>query len=258
MEIGMINPADGSYTVENTFNIGDFARGPNEPSADSALEFHKLLSPDRTRIMAQRKVNGDFHTGWITADGQFVDVTAATMGQRTDFSGPVSSSGLGFDGKGSFYYSVHKDGVTEVWALPPGATTGQTLILTTDLLTRYLFDYDGTLQFTPADSCAMITAYSWLGDSYLHSDGKQIYLAPRMSESIGGCGSGGRPLLPAANTALVSDPVASPDGKQVAFIYEDSNLSRAIYIIDVDDAGGFRKLDNIDWPDESANLVDWV
>lgn len=257
VEIGMIDPADGSYKVENTFEIGDFAKGVNEPSTDSALEFHKLVSPDRNRIMAHRNVNGDFHTGWITADGEFVDVTAATMGQRTDFSGPISSTGLGFDGKGSFYYKVEKDGATEVWALPPGATSGQKLVLTTDLLTRYLFDYDGTLQFNPEDSCANITAYSWLGDSYLHSDGQQIYLTPRNSDSLGGCGSGGRPLLPTTNTASVAEPVASPEGNQVAFTYENGGSGRAIYIVDINGKASPRKLDKVEWPGPSTHLVDW-
>lgn len=257
VEVGMIDPADGSYKVENTFEIGDFAKGPNEPSTDTALEFHKLVSPDRGRIMAQRNVNGDFHTGWITADGNFVDVTAATMGQRTDFSGPISSTGLGFDGKGNFYYKVVKDGATEVWALPAGATSGQKLVLTTDLLTRYLFDYDGTMQFNPEDSCANITAYSWLGDSYLHSDGRQIYLTPRNSESLGNCDAGERPLLPTTNTASVADPVASPDGSQVAFIYENGDSGRAIYIVDVNGKAEPRKIDHVEWPGPSTHLVDW-
>lgn len=257
VEVGMIDPVDGSYEVENTFEIGDFAKGPNEPSTDTALEFHKLVSPDRSRIMAQRNVNGDFHTGWITADGKFIDVTAATMGQRTDFSGPISTAGLGFDGKGNFYYKVQKDGATEVWALPPGATSGQKLVLTTDLLTRYLFDYDGTLQFNPEDSCANITAYSWLGDSYLHSDGRQIYLTPRNSESLGNCDAGERPLLPTTNTASVADPVASPDGSQVAFIYENGGSGPAIYIVDIDGKAAPRKLDRVEWPGPSTHLVDW-
>ncbi len=253
----MIDPADGSYAVENTFDVGDFAKGPTEPDVTSAVGFSMVVAPDRTRVMAQRKVDGDFHTGWLTAKGDFVDVTAATMGERSDFSGPVSSFGLGFNRQGNFHYGVDKGGVTEVWSLPPGQTTGQKLIANIALLTRYRFGYDGTLQFALGDTCDGFAAYSWMGDWYLHSDGTQIYRAPR-TPAAGPCGVDGQPLLPRTNTARVSDPVASPDLSEVAFIYTNADATRSIYVIAADGSGQPRKIDKVKWPSQSANLVGWV
>jgi hypothetical protein len=257
VEIGMISPDDGSYAVENKFDTGDFAKGVNEPDVTSAIGFGMVVAPDRTRIMAQRNVNGDFHTGWLTADGAFVDVTAATLGQRNDFSGPISSFGVGFNHQGNFHYGVRKDRQTEIWSLPPGQTTGQTLVDTVELLTVYRFDADGALQFAAGDTCDGFQASSWMGDWYLYSTGTQIFRAPRVPLT-GPCHAKGQPLLPGTNTASVSDPVASPDLRDVAFVYENAGSTRSIYIVSADGSGQPRKIDHVEWPGKSAHLVGWV
>lgn len=257
VEVGMIDPSNGSYAVENHFDIGDFARGVNEAGFSTAVQFGMRISPDRTRAMAQREVNGDSHVGWVTADGQFVDVTAATVGERSDFSGPVSSSGVGFNNKGDFFYAIRKGDMTEVWSLPAGQTTGQTLVRSLDLLTTYRLGADGTFELAFDDTCDDFSAYSWMGDSYLKSDGTQIYRAPR-APSAGPCGKDGQPLLPTTNTADVSDPVASPDLTEVAFVYENADSTRSIYVVPADGGGQPRKIENIDWPSASATLVGWA
>ena len=257
IEIGMIDPANGSYAVENTFDVGDFAKGVNEPDIASAIGFSMVVAPDRARVMAQREVNGDWHTGWLTADGEFVDVTAATQGERTDFSGPVSSFGVGFNTKGDFAYGVNNGDAIEIWSLPNGRTTEPVLLTTVDMLTRYQFGADGNLEFALSDPCDDFSAYSWMGDWILYSDGTQIYRAPRIP-AVGECGSKGQPLLPETNTARVSDPVASPDLREVAFIYTNADGSRAIYIVAADGSSKPRKIDNVQWPDSTAHLVGWV
>jgi hypothetical protein len=257
VEIGMINPDDGAYAVENSFETGDFAKGPNEPDVTSAIGFSMVVAPDRTKIMAQRAINGDYHTGWINADGTFVDVTAATLGQRNDFSGPISSFGVGFNRQGNFHYGVTKDGQTEIWSLPPGQTTGQKLLDTVDLLTVYRFDADGVLQFALQDTCDDFRASSWMGDWYLYSSGTQIFRAPRVPQA-GPCHVEGQPLLPDTNTASVSDPVASPDLRHVAFVYENSDSTRSIYIVSADGSSQPRKIDHVQWPSNSTHLVGWV
>lgn len=257
VEIGMIDPSNGSYAVENRFNIGDFARGVNEPGFSSAVEFGMRVSPDRTRAMAQREVNGDSHTGWVTADGQFVDVTAATRGERNDFGGPINSSGVGFNNKGDFFYAVRNGDMTEVWSLPAGQTTGQTLVRSLDMLTTYRLGADGNFELAFDDTCDDFDAYSWMGDWYLKSDGSQIYRAAR-TPTVGTCGEDGQPLLPATNTAAVSDPVANPDLSEVAFVYENPDSTRSIYVVSPDGGSQPRKIENIEWPSESATLVGWV
>jgi len=256
-EVGMIDPSNGSYAVENRFNIGDFARGVNEAGFGSAVEFGMRVSPDRARAMAQREVNGDSHVGWVTADGQFVDVTAATLGERSDFSGPVSSSGVGFNNRGDFFYAVRKGDLTEVWSLPAGQTTGQTLVRSLDMLTTYRLGADGNFELAFDDTCDDFSAYSWMGDWYLKSGGAQIYRAPR-TPAAGACALDGQPLLPATNTAAVSDPVPSPDLSEVAFIYENGDSTRSIYVIAADGGGQPRKIENIEWPSESTTLVGWA
>ena len=257
VEVGVINPDDGSYAVENKFEIGDFAKGPNEPDVTSAIGFSMVLAPDRTRIMAQRKVDGDFHTGWITANGDFVDVTAATLGQRSDFSGPISSFGVGFNSQGSFFYGVRKDGGTEIWSLPPGQTTGQTLVDTVDLLTTYRFGADGDLQFALQETCDDFRASSWMGTWYLYSSGTQIFRAPRVPQA-GPCHVDGQPLLPSTNSAPVFDPVASPDLSKVAFTYQNPDSTRAIYIVAADGSGQPQKLSHVQLPSDSTHLVGWI
>ena len=257
VEIGMIDLTDGSYAVENTFEIGDFAKGPNEPDVTTAVGFSMVVAPERDRVMAQKKVDGDFHTGWITADGDFVDVTAATMGERTDFSGPVSSFGVGFNRQGVFHYGRRTESGIEVWALPAGQTTGANLVTTVDLLTVYRFGYDGDLQFALGATCDDFAAYSWMGDWYLNSDGSQIYRGPRIPQA-GPCGAEGQPLLPETNTAPVSDPVASPDLSEVAFIYTNADETRSIYVVAADGSGEPRKIDNVEWPSKEAHLVGWL
>lgn len=257
IEIGMIDPTDGSYSTENNFNVGDFAKGPNEPDVTTAVGFSMVVAPDRTRVMAQRKVNGDFHTGWITAAGDFVDVTAPNLGQRSDFSGAISSFGVGFDRQGNFHYGVDKGDSTEIWSLPAGQTTSPTLVATVGLLTVYRFDADGALQFALDDTCDGFAAYSWMGDWYLSTDGTQIYRGPRIP-AVGPCGGEGSPLLPETNTATVADPVASPDLSEVAIIYTNSDTTKSIYIISADGSGEPRKINTVQWPSEQAHLVGWV
>lgn len=253
----MIDPSDGSYLVENTFDVGDFAKGPNEPTVTDAIGFSMVVSPDRTRVMAQQKVNGDFHSGWITADGEFVDITDATLGQRSDFSGPVSTFGVGFNRQGNYHYGVRNGDVTELWSLPSDQTTGQTKIAEIGLLTRYRFDYEGAFQFALGTSCDDFSATSWAGDSYLYSDGTQIYRAARTVPDAEECADP-QPLLPETNSAKVSDPVASPDLSEIAFVYTNQDSSRSIYVIAADGSGTPRKIDTVEWPSESARLVGWV
>jgi hypothetical protein len=63
-----------------------------------------MVSPDRKRIAVQGTVDGDRHAGWVDATENFIDVTAALYGKRSDFSGLTESTPLGFDGQGKFYY----------------------------------------------------------------------------------------------------------------------------------------------------------
>lgn len=65
-------------------------------------------------------------------------------------------------------------------------------------------------------------------------------------------------MLPETNTALVSDPVGSPDLSEVAFIYTNADDTRSIYVVSADGSGQPRKIDTVEWPSESAHLVGWV
>lgn len=256
LEIGLVDPATGRYTRENRFHTGTPAKGVNVPDLSSSLQFQKMVSPDRTRVLVSRSVDGDGHAGWLDTTGAFTDVTAAILGKRSDFSGPVSSGSEGFDAHGRFYYTVETTGAKQVFAVEPGTTSNPTLVYSTSgLFPRRVINRDGVIDYE-APRC-LLDADAWIGGSFLESTGTQIDRID-LDPSGESCITPGTPLLPSGNSARVSSPVPSPDGTQVAFVYENRDRSRAIYVVDADGGGNARKIDPVQWPDESARLVGWA
>ncbi|MBF6311844.1 MULTISPECIES: hypothetical protein [Nocardia] len=235
--IEIVDPSTGQRSPVARFPGATLLGGLHQPGLDSELEFRMLVSPDLTRVLANRKINGDLHAGWLDRDGNFTDVTAGVQGSKNDFSGPVTGIGHGFDGQGRFHYSHRLGEETKILMLEPGEASGGRVVYTvgsTGLIPRPLFTADGELSFTSDDACAAVDAQTWVGRNYAYAEGAQVVRSTAAEpRPIGFCGEMLK-LLPKTNTAKVFNPVTSPDGRRVAFMYRNADNSFSLYTVGVD------------------------
>ena len=243
----MIDPATGAYAVENDFNLNNV--GLLDDTAHSARQFRNMVSPDRKRLAVQSTVDGDRHAGWIDATGNFTDVTADIYGKRSNFSGPIESTPLGFDGQGKFYYEKVRDQrIVGIWSLPPDATSGPTLVDEGDGYIAAIEEVatlnDDLVQLFGREN--VYDMYSWLGnDFFAVNKAAQIDRTSSAGNTIG--------LLPENSDRAVSEPIPSPDGTQVVFLSD-----KDLYVVDADGGAQPKKLDNAQLPNDKAQLVGWV
>lgn len=107
-EVISFNPESGETEVLSNFS---FKNNSNVSYlwSDSAAGGYYQFDDTYTR-MATRKflsASGDEHAGWLTADGEFFDVTEAVGGARqSDFADSVHYSSMGFTDNGFFVFQV--------------------------------------------------------------------------------------------------------------------------------------------------------
>ncbi|MFC4128110.1 hypothetical protein [Nocardia rhizosphaerae] len=235
--IEIVDPSTGNRGTLARFPGATLLGGLHQPGLDSELGFRTLVSPDLTKVLVNRKIDGDLHAGWLDRAGAFTDVTAAVQGPKTDFSGPITGNGYGFDGRGRFYYSHQIGEQTQILAFEAGAVRDGTVVHTvggTGLIPRPLLTASGDLDFDVADGCSVISAQTWAGERYVFAKGSQLSRSTEnSSRAIGSCG-GWLDLLPATNRAKVLNPVASPDGSRIAFMYRNTDGNFSLYTVGID------------------------
>jgi hypothetical protein len=184
-------------------------------------------SPDLTKFAVTSMVNGQTMAGWIDSGGQFTAVTTAAAGDA--FGGvPPSYTAIGFDRAGNFYYKKNSQGAryTEVYEVSAGSTGNPQQVTMTPpgaVDRGAALNSDGSLVF----GCENMTG-NWFDANTMVmaiAPGTQIAKVAVASRGKGGCpvtpANNEVTLLPAANSAMVHDPVANSDGTKVAFFYDD-------------------------------------
>jgi hypothetical protein len=235
---GFIDPDSGQYSEAVTFTIPTNA-------TEQATSFEALAaSPDLTKFAVTSMVNGQSAAGWIDSSGQFTAVTASVAGGP--FGGnPPSYSAIGFDGAGNYYYQQNSQGAmyTDAYEVSAGSTSdAQKLTVTPPAAADHgaALNSDGSLLF----GCENMTG-NWLDANtrvMAIAPGTQIAKVALAGRENGGCpiapASNEVTLLPTTNTAMVHNPVASPDGSKVAFFYDDPDRVThnipTVYIVGTD------------------------
>lgn len=201
--IGYIDPSSGKYSQGATLNVA-----PESFSVVNAGDIR--LAPDWSRYAVTREVDGAARAGWVDAESRFTDVGAGEA--------------IGFDGLGNFFYrDVY--GIVQVRA---GQTDGGEPVPYLPSGEDVVLKRDGTGRLVDVAWCPTFSG-SWLSPTeYLHvsGDGHQIYrTAIDDTPGLRGCDSAvGAPLLPESTAATVHNPVASPDGTQVAYVSDSGEL----------------------------------
>lgn len=237
-----VDPDTGASTATRTFNF------PTDVvpviNAGNPYFARQAFDPGLQRIAATQTFSSDgsAHAGWVTATGQFVDVTAAVAGDQSDFSSAITHTSPAFGADGSFYFL---DGQTsEIKRISPEASaaletaTPETVVGDAD--SSFFVWPSGTV--APCAACIPHVEYKtaggaygygarvsdWLDDSTIlctTTDDEQITIAAPypggtdVPSGRWGCGADDthRDLLPSTDRRNWN-PIASPDGQTVAFI----------------------------------------
>jgi hypothetical protein len=249
LNFGYIDPSTGKYTVVSSFNASAPA---NSGDPDSLA-----LSPDLTKYGTSKvdtsapgcPGNCPSRLGWIDTSGKFTAVSPAPP-PATDFqqSLPPTYSSPVFDGAGNFYYWSHQGQTDHLYKLPPGSTSNAQEVTPTPKPGMGAYrNFDGTIKFGCQNLAGM-----WLGpDSRMAvsttiglpgsptnpaSSGEAIVKYP-LTQDMDGC-----PWIDQSNNQnavkifdlgmqVVDQPVASPDGKKIAFF--NNNTPGGLYVLDI-------------------------
>lgn len=224
---GYIDPGSGKYAA-----VASFAVRPQDLS--EVVE----LSPDLTKFAVNRMTNGEQLAGWIDTSGHFTAVSPAVA--ATDFgSQPPSYSAVGFDGSGNYYYTSIATGASmEYFKVAAGSTSNPQQITPTPPGAGPVAwrNFDGGLIF----QCNM--GGRWLdANTRVDATSEQIVKLPVTGHTESGCpitnSAGAVNLLPQSTGTMAKDPVPSPDGRKVAFIYHNLNAQSegdSVYVVGTD------------------------
>jgi hypothetical protein len=243
---------------------------PSNGMAQGSTFPRLAASPDLTKLAISTFINGQLMAGWMDSSGTFTAVTTAAGGGA--FGGnPPSYAAIGFDRAGNYYYKKNSQGAlyTEVYEVPAGSTSNPQQVTTTPpgaVDHGAALNADGSLLF----GCSNLTG-NWLDPNTLVmaiAPGTQIAKVAVAGREKGGCpitpANNEIPLLPAANSAVVHDPVANADGTKVAFFYDDPDKVKhnflTMYTVAADGKGQ-PVLVNLSEPDAKkltgATLLKW-
>jgi hypothetical protein len=205
----LIDPETGSSRIWRQFEPtgnAEIADGYN-----FAHRMQRLFTPDYDRVAASRTLaDGSQHVGWIDAQGRFTDVSAAIAPSKSDFSDATVHTNPQFGPDGMFYFfDTNASEIKKVKQsdLRPGAVK-----------TVRKSDRDGYEVY--ANGHVELTFGPGYEGSY--NDGTSIDLEK---------------LVPATKRINWS-PVASPDGKHVAFLSRPSEQSMEGELFTVPRKGG--------------------
>jgi hypothetical protein len=216
--IGAINPDTGEYRDVRKFKspsgITVATLGNKFWTSDIREQAEKMwsLSPDGNKLAAAMNVNNQAHAGWIGVEGKFTDVTADQS--QGAFDGIVDFEPIGFDTAGRYYYLKNLATAHRLDAYIVDSTGQNPRLLgslaPTAVLHRLTVNRDsGAVTYQDSPDCDY---YSRIGNGILTTGQFQIYYA-----SSGSCRDTGLPVLPAANTNPISQPVGNAQLNAIAF-----------------------------------------
>lgn len=237
-----LDPTSGAATATRTFTFPTDVT-PNL-NAGNPYFARQAFDPDLRRIAATQTFpsDGSTHAGWVTATGQFVDVTAAVSGQQSDFSSAIKHTSPAFGADGSFYFLDSQTSeikrISPEAAAAPETATPETVLSETD--SDFFVWPSGTV--APCGACIPHVEYKTAGGAYGYGarvsdwlddntivctttdDHQIIVVAPYpggtdVPSGRWGCGADDtdRDLLPSTDRRNWN-PISSPDGQTVAFI----------------------------------------
>jgi len=213
----------------------------------------RQFSPNYDRIAATKtNSDGSIYAGWITREGEFVNVTSAINPDQSDFSDPPRNSYPQFDANGMFYFLDMNEGVIK--KVDPGSLSPDSVEIVAELKDSedcfYLYP-DGQVQcywtlystscFRNTENGVAIngvhdiidnTTLLYMKDLYGAKDLSQIYTC--INEKDGPQTA----LLPETTTMLVWDPISSADGQKVAFLSISSSSKETPNLFIVSRDGG--------------------
>jgi hypothetical protein len=219
--VGFIDPSTGRYVHGATLNIA--------PQSFAARDRGSIaMAPDWSRFAVTRPVDGMPHAGWVDPQSKFTDVTSSPNGTTT---------AIGFDGMGNFFYRTTTGGASSIIAVPNGQTSGAEPVSYVPKSDTAVLKRDGTGRLVDVSACPTFAA-TWVSPTdYVHvsPDRTQIYRTNVIDTyGLRGCDAAiGNALLPTDDTGTVSEPVASPDGQKVAYLRNDSEL----WVVDASGTG---------------------
>lgn len=246
--IGTIDPLTGAYRHYVTFAASVDKFDPRSAGPDYKL------SQDFTRYsltLSSERPGGSNRVGWVDRKGTFTEVNTTTP-QSVPFDGPAPYfDDIGFDRAGNFYYlatyfgpNLYNPKITggqDMIEVPNGATQGgqplrdRTPIGNGDSGTYWEFDGNGEMQVYGA-GCGQ--SGNWLNPDEFLTVGDISASASTQLYKAKVCGADRVPLLPATYDSVILNPVASPDGSQVAF----KRGTQELWIVDATGSGSPRKL----------------
>jgi hypothetical protein len=256
-ELTLIDPVTGATTPWRTFDAASAGIDHIElPSFPQTLEVTGLLgqsltrnvfSPDYSRMAATtaNDADGSEHVGWLTSDGEFVDVTAAVHAGQSDFADAPQDTGPSFGNDGLFYWydkNESKFKRIDPSSLEPSAAE----VISKDKVCRAfglrnLDDKEGRYVYSSvyvSDRGLYATMSTgvfadWIdGERYLVEDytigvGKATASPTADAPPV-------KDVLPASNRTNWN-PLASPGGDQFAFLSSNPNQAGTeLFVVPVD------------------------
>ena len=248
VNIYSLDPETGVSTMVRSFNYEPFDHF--QDGAQPWIIFNWGFDENYERLAIDTTASdGSSHVGWIDEAGNYTDVTELTMGEQSDFSGlPYQVKGT-FGPDGYFYY-YEKD--NQPYRVPIDNLTPDAV----EKVDQYLQLYpDGTVycaqagdiageQYTDASLSQRLDTYwplgTWLkDDSFVELDN---YSYNKYTiHKVHGDGSK-EDFIPDVDDRWNYNPVASPDGSQVAFLSSirtnSTGVDHSAYVFVVPSKGG--------------------
>lgn len=267
IQIGELDPSTGVVQVARNFT----AVGGSAFAVDNFTSFFMRMSFDpqfhRVAATISNPSDGSEDVGWITDTGRFVDVTKAVTAAGSTFSGPTKNGGPAFGPDGAFYFVDlnSRKGFRVTSTNPTGPSDAVQIDGTADSgnVQTWVFP-NGVVEFGWAGSIPLVqnldkglfgmgAVDDWLNATTMlttASDQSNIHLSdgvafdPRGSGMCFGSGSckNERELLPAIADRQSYNPIASPDGTQVAFLSSLTHATAGPQLFIVPSDGGTPKL----------------
>jgi len=278
-----INPATGDVSTVRKFNIpSDKYSGPIIDV--DLLTVRQSFDADlkRVAVQTQKLSDGSTHVGWIDESGMFTDVTEKVTNSSGDFSSAVYHVKPRFGSNNDFYYCIPNietmftNVIREVYKVSLNdlqKEVVQSVLISeySGMETGYYVQPNGSTTTSTGErfiNASMLfcsswdSIYDWVGsNAYVGPDGDygQIYLI-KQDFSL--------PLLPGNKTRKNFNAVASPDGKQIAFLSHQQTGTEPVDLFIVSTNGGepikiktnyifnraYRRSTKLDW---STQLFIW-
>jgi hypothetical protein len=225
-EVTFVRPEETAFAVSNYTPL--FARRAFDETFD------------RVAATSTAAADGAGHVGWVDRDGIYTDVTAEVAGTASDFSDAVDHVAPKFGFNGRFYF-LDKSSSTVKSVDPADLTAAPKDELKVEDISPTAFEIypSGTIQACSGGCIPNVEntkkgpvgrgkVEDWLDEDTMLTEGidnDQIFsneaFASEDEIDSGFFGSGSdddKPLLPETEARISTNPIASPDGKTVAFL----------------------------------------